>query len=401
VRRYPALVAVLLATAALTAPSALADSIVYERDGNVWLANPDGSGQRQVTTAGGYGKPSQADDGTIMAAKDAVLHHLSRSGQLLNLAGDDDYGGKIFTDFSPNGALASYGFFASGPILTGPYAAVSHSSRPTEKEEIDGPLSGYLNPSWLDNTHVLLFPQSLSIDVQIWPIPGDIEDWFEDPDFDLGGGDVDRAMTKFASTADGGSSIVLYRLPAPPPALPERRCQVTGPAGSFFRPTWSPDGSTLAWQEDDGIHTLRIDLETCSGESSLAIPGGKHPDWGPADVGSPAGPGPGTGTGPGSGPGPGPGGTTGLSATVPRRVRLRALLRGLNVKVNCTCTATVKLLLKSRTIGKAKKAVVGSAKVKVKPTRAGKARLRRGGRSVSVRVAGAGRVVTKKVKIIR
>jgi hypothetical protein len=43
--------------AAPAAPSALADSIVYEKAGNVWLASPDGSGQRQLTTAGGYGRP--------------------------------------------------------------------------------------------------------------------------------------------------------------------------------------------------------------------------------------------------------------------------------------------------------------------------------------------------------
>jgi hypothetical protein len=39
--------------------------------------------------------------------------------------------------------------------------------------------------------------------------------------------------------------------------------------------------------------------------------------------------------------------------------------------------------------------------VKVKPTRIGRARLLRGGRSVSVRVAGAGRTVTRKVRILR
>ena len=110
-------------------------------------------GQRQLTTAGGYARPSQADNGTIVATKGAVLHRLSRSGQVLNEAGDHDYGAKIFTDFSPDGALVSYGFFANGPILTGPSAAVSHASRRTEKEEIDGPLKGYLNPSWLDSSH--------------------------------------------------------------------------------------------------------------------------------------------------------------------------------------------------------------------------------------------------------
>lgn len=363
--------------AAATAPSALADSIVYEKGGDVWLAKPSGSGQRQLTTAGGYGRPSQADDGTIVATKDAVLHRLSRSGQLLNQAGDDDYGGKIFTDFSPDWALVSYGFFANGPILTGPYAAVSHSTRPTEKEEIDAPLKGYLNPSWLDSSRILLFPQSLIVDVQIWPIPGNVQDWFTDPDFDLGGGEVDRAMTRFAATADGGTSIVIYRLPAPPPALPERRCQVTGPAGTFFRPSWSPDGGTLAWQEDDGIHTLRIDLDTCQGESSLVIPGGKHPDWGPAAAGR------------------------ALTATAPARIRLRALLNGLKVKVKCSCTATATLLLARKAIGRAKRAVSGSATLNVKPTRTGRARLRRGGTSVSARVAGGGRTVTRKVKIVR
>lgn len=376
-RRYPALVAVLLATAAAIAPPALADSIVYEKGGNVWLASPDGSGQRQLTTTGGYGRPSQADDGTIVATKDAVLHRLSRSGRLLNQAGDDDYGGKIFTDFSPDGALVSYGFFANGPILTGPYAAVSHASRLTEKEEIDGPLKGYLNPSWIDSSRILLFPQSLIVDVQIWPIPGDVQDWFADPDFDLGGGDVDRAMTRFAAAADGGTSIVLYRLPAPPPAFPERRCQVTGPVGTFFRPTWSPDGRTLAWQEDDGIHTLRIDLDTCQGQSSLVIPGGKHPDWGPAAAG-PA-----------------------LSATAPARIRLSALLNGLRVKVRCLCTATATLVLARRAVGRTRRAVSGSATLRVKPNARGRARLRLGGKSVSVRVAGGGRTVTRKVRILR
>jgi hypothetical protein len=37
----------------------------------------------------------------------------------------------------------------------------------------------------------------------------------------------------------------------------------------------------------------------------------------------------------------------------------------------------------------------------VKPSRAGKARLRRGGSSISVVVGGGGRFVTRKVKIVR
>jgi hypothetical protein len=67
--------------AAVTAPPTLADSIVYEKGGNVWLAGPNGSGQRQLTTAGGYARPSQADNGTIVATKGPVLQRLSRSGR--------------------------------------------------------------------------------------------------------------------------------------------------------------------------------------------------------------------------------------------------------------------------------------------------------------------------------
>ncbi len=45
--------------------------------------------------------------------------------------------------------------------------------------------------------------------------------------------------------------------------------------------------------------------------------------------------------------------------------------------------------------------VLRPAILKVKPTRAGKARLRRGGSLVSVVVGGGGRFVTRKVKIVR
>jgi len=48
-----------------------AASLVYIKDGNVWIATPDGTTKRQVTTDGTpdapYYSPSQADDGTIFA----------------------------------------------------------------------------------------------------------------------------------------------------------------------------------------------------------------------------------------------------------------------------------------------------------------------------------------------
>src|SRR5687768_3913137 len=63
-----AIVAILLIPAA----TASADSIVFVKDANVWVASPDGSNQRQLTRDGTadhpYRSPSQADDGTVAAS---------------------------------------------------------------------------------------------------------------------------------------------------------------------------------------------------------------------------------------------------------------------------------------------------------------------------------------------
>lgn len=56
-RRLPALLALAFATGLVTAPVASADSLVFIRANNVWLANADGSGQYQVTLDGTAGSP--------------------------------------------------------------------------------------------------------------------------------------------------------------------------------------------------------------------------------------------------------------------------------------------------------------------------------------------------------
>ena len=66
-------------------------SIVYILDSNVWVAAPDGSMARAITSNGtaddAYHDPSQADDGTIFVLKGAAsMHRLDRAGN--DLAGD-------------------------------------------------------------------------------------------------------------------------------------------------------------------------------------------------------------------------------------------------------------------------------------------------------------------------
>jgi hypothetical protein len=380
VRRYTALAAAILAIAAFAAPAALADSIVYEKGGNVWLANPDGTGQHPVTSSGGYSKPTQANDGTIVAVKNKLLQRMDRRGNLLNLAGDSSGTGPLTPALSPGGSLVAYNYTNLGPIAPGMRMALSHSTSQTSNDEIFN-IGGWSNPSWIGDGMVLMFDGSETFtgDTLIYTVGGSgTQTWYEDPQLSLAGGEVNAGMTRLAAT--DGAIIRLYRLNAPPPAIAvEPVCEFRNPTGSFFRPSWSPDGNSLAWQEDDGIWVGSVDLTNCAAtDASLVIPGGKAPDWGPAASG------------------------TRLSGTVPKRIGLNALLlQGIKLRVKCTCTVTATLLLAKKPIGKAKKAVSGSTTMRVRPTRAGKARLRRGGRSVIVRLGGGGRFLDRKVRIVR
>src|SRR3954468_8682257 len=79
--------ALLLGCAALAltiAAPAHADSIVYVKDGNVFLTSPDGAKQVQVTSDGGYESPSQADDGTIVALRGKQFVRMDSAGKQLN-----------------------------------------------------------------------------------------------------------------------------------------------------------------------------------------------------------------------------------------------------------------------------------------------------------------------------
>ena len=404
--------AIAICGALACAPGALADSIVYEKDGNVWEARPDGSGQRQITTAGGFAKPTQADDGTIVAVKDKLLQRMDRAGRILNTAGDPGGSGPITPQLSPNGLLVAYSYNNTGVSNPGLHVALSHSTRQTGHDEIYQ-ISGRVNPAWIANERVLMFDGSPATtgDTLIKTLGGGFADpWYEDPELSLSGGEISSNTTRFAAT--DGVKIRLYALSGPPPATPDPRCDLTGPNGSFFRPSWSPDGGSLAWQEDDGIWAGAIGLDPCSSNARLLVPGGKAPDWGPANVST-------------SGPAPGPSPDTAapsLRTRVASRASKRQLLRGLTVKVTCNepCVATAELLLDRRTakrlrlaaapvrIGRATKRLTkaGTASLRLRPTAKARKRLARGRvKVVSVRVRardGAGnrsKSVTKRVRI--
>src|SRR5689334_18588103 len=76
------------ATAALAAPTAAsADSIVYLDQAAVWSAAPNGSHRVQLTGTGTYHSVTQADDGTIAAARSGGIDVLARDGRPLRSIG--------------------------------------------------------------------------------------------------------------------------------------------------------------------------------------------------------------------------------------------------------------------------------------------------------------------------
>jgi WD40-like Beta Propeller Repeat len=315
------------------APASSASTIVYAKAGDVWLMNPDGSGQHQVTHSGSYSEPTQADDGTILA--------LTSAGDVVRL---DQYGKQLSPPVATavTGASASGGPYSSWVDLKGPFDPVISPDGTTfaywgggtvytynvacNCQEFEsksfvrygGPSSfsepgsqgvgqeDYAYPSFIDN-HTLLMSQvgvdSLIADVAVYTLgPGGNNEtlWFSDSAANSTGmldGVESRQGDKLAFvvgiTPSGGQpteQLRIYTTNGPPATnanAPTARCGYMGPTGGQFAyPSFSPDGQYLAWAEGDGIHVGKLgDMTTCAGfTDTLVAPGGNHPSWGPADL---------------------------------------------------------------------------------------------------------------------
>jgi len=299
---------------ALPAPAG-ADSILFVRDGNVWISTPDGSTERSLTAGGGFASPSMADDGTIVALRGSSFARLRTDGAAIGMpvqAIGGDWlvaSGPYDARASPDGLKIAYWFSGrrrlclpiepSCSLEDSVVAAYAHAGRVTDPLEL-GTVRGRRDPSWLGSGRALLFRHGSGAGEAV-AVNGvgrgesDVQGWFSYADGTaLDQGQISRAGDRFAAVA-GGNEIHLFGVSAPPPALPVLRCIV--PGGPFASPTWSPDGTMLAWEARDGVHVagpvpdLRAPVPDCSAIRERRLAAGADPYWGPADVpGATAGP---------------------------------------------------------------------------------------------------------------
>jgi hypothetical protein len=341
----PALLA-LCATLVAAAPAA-ADSIAYIKDGNVWLATPDGSRQQQVTKTGNYGYVSQADDGTMAALIGGEkIQKLSRTGEVLSeistFVSDGpgqsgpvtQFHGPFNPEISPDGTKIAFEWFnnsysssyssscnsagtpACYELSSRQGVGITHADRFTGFEEF-GLLTGWIGPHWMSNDRLLRSNANVAINEDavinnIGPGKGDddMKRWFYDDNQAAGVEEVEitRDQRYAAGIAGWGSEEMrIYRVTHDPMTAPEQVLFMTwgnkenpdvvepcihmgDPVGGKFENlSFSPDGNKLAYEVGDGVWIMNI--PNISGgcgaqptENGLVLPGASSPHWGPADV---------------------------------------------------------------------------------------------------------------------
>lgn len=340
---------------------AAAGSIVFIKDHNVWIMpGADAGAARKVTTDGTstsyYSAAAQDDSGRIVAVLGGKgdFDRLVRMDQSGNRLGEPfrPHGALAWlprVDVNPAGDVVTFttqggcgGGLVYDPWREGWCEGVDFAyADGRDSSAISRRLQGGKGASWYADDRIVLYytneeqtgyGPALSVyklgkaDADTWldTCPGfygpdDSEFMCDNAGYPQINRGMDRLVYAVPSEYDGTPTRMrVYSMPAAPPATPEYECWAEGPTGADFDApsngefgnlTWSPDGDALAWElgaYDDttppgsGIYVATGFASACEGaflSAQLIVPGGSHPDWGPAAVGPYA---------PGGGGGPNP-----------------------------------------------------------------------------------------------
>lgn len=304
-RRAAAAALVLCGAATLaSAAPALADSIVFVKDANVWLANPDGSGQYQVTrdgtSANPWKSPSQADDGTIVAVRAqpnwGPIVRRKQNGEVIDeIPVAPMQVGPFEPAISPDGTKVAYEHVFTNSFETSNDVRITDVSGLTAPTVYGHPGSGSGSPSWVGNDRILVGDytsagtMALGQAVVEWWNDWDHADRFRTSE-DLDDGEVAADGTIAFVRGDRDDNTIQLYSSGGLATRPTPTCTLSnpthGPLGARFSdPTFAPGGGAMAWQEGDGIWTIALPPGRCAeGAPRLTIPGASEPDWGPAAV---------------------------------------------------------------------------------------------------------------------
>lgn len=428
------------AAAAIAAPAAAhADAITYADGGNVWVASPDGSVKKQLTTNGEpegirYFGPSQADDGRIAVIYGAgigkssspLMQVLSSTGKLektgllqmvdCGIASTTSAFGATRIDPAGDSILYDYICTSATSGFQGVYSAISVAGSPGV---MNPPLqvADVWQPGWLPSTApggaapdtIVLNETRTALGRFSWTVPQNLEAvWAVDPgqtDERFGRASMSRTGNILAygwEESDGSKSIYVARLAGPflPSVQALAECRL--PTGANAEdPSISPNGSRVAWQDDGGAKVATVSVpssgtgQACAGSPTVLSSTGKFPVFSAASPpGGDSGGGGGSG---GGGSGGGGGSTGGLAISGPTKATRAQVRKGLSFSTRCAKKCSVKATMSAggKTVARASKKLKrkGTAKLKLK------AKLPAGVTSVTVVVSSGGKSATRTVAV--